>query len=683
MRHKCLKFTLRWNRKKDYLNHIVMNSEFLKRLTDIVNANLADENFGVEDLVREMGLSHINLHRKLKTISNQTISQFIREIRLKMARELLLNEDLTVSEIAYRVGFGSPTYFNKCFHEYFGYPPGELNKRSLNKIEGNNENTIAEPINKKQEAVPAITKRLLKRLFLFIASGILILIAISYIIIKLFNGNPALTSVKHLKDREKSIVMLPFKNLSSNADNQYFADGVTENILNHLFRIKGIRVVSRTTAEHFQGKSLTIPEIAKKLNVNYALEGSVSRFESKVEIFVQLIEARNDKYLFSEKFERDMTDIFGVQSDIAKKVAIELETALSPNETAIIEKIPTTNAQAYDAYLLGRFFLKKRTKEDLKRSMEYFEKSILEDPNFALAFSGLADAYWLRFWWGWGPGQPKEDYEKSKKIAQQALQLDKNLCEAHTVLGNILSWGEWKWEEARKEFKLAIAFNPNYGDAHFSYAWFLDLIAENEEAREEMNLALGLDPYYAYYNGISGVLYYKQSNLKEAVSEYIKALELDPGPSYIHNDLFKIYFKRGEDLKAVEALEMFMLIDTKTAKNAHLIQKVYAESGLHGLMNFAIKSELTKSPCDMYFLATLYSLLNKKNEALDCLEKIMRERTLGYTGLVNYSTNQIPVIANDDDFINLQEEPRFLALIKKMGLYDYYFLTRKENPLKR
>lgn len=659
-----------------------MNKVFIQRLTEIVETNLANETFGTEDLALKMGMSHSNLHRKLKSASNQTISQFIREIRLKKAKQLLQNEDLSVSEISYRVGFGSPTYFNKCFHEYFGYTPGELNKHSLNKTEEINESIIAEPISEKQELVPAKPKRLLKRFLLLSTYGILALITISYIVIKLFPGIPALTSVNHRKYQEKSIVMLPFKNLSNSTDNQYFADGVTENILNHLFRIKGIRVVSRTTAEHFQGNSLTIPEIAKKLNVNYVLEGSVSKVESKVEIFVQLIEARNDKYLFSEKFESEMTDIFGVQSEIAKKVATELEAALSPNETEIIEKIPTTNAEAYDSYLLGRFFLKKRTEEDLKRSMEYFEKSIHVDPDFARAYSGLADAYWLRFWWGWGPGQPKEDYEQSKKIAQQALQLDSNLCEAHTVLGNILSWGEWKWEEARKELKLAIELNPNFGEAHFSYAELLDLIGENEDARKEMNQALGLDPYYAFYNGISAVLYYKQSNFKAAINEYTKALELEPGPSYIHNDLFKIYFKQGESLKAVEALEMFMLIDAKTAKNAGLVQKVYAETGLTGLMNFAVKSELTKSPGDIYYLATLYSLLSKKNEALNCLEKIMQERTSGHTGLVHYSTNQIPRIANDDDFNNIHEEPRFLALIKKMGLYDYY-LAKEEKHLKR
>jgi len=143
IRHLFIKFTWLWTGKKGYLNHIEMNSEFVKRLTDIVEANMADENFGVEDLVREMGLSHINLHRKLKTISNQTISQFIREIRLKKAKQLLLNEDLTVSEIAYRVGFGSPTYFNNCFHEYYGYPPGEVKKRSLSiEAKPDNENLI-------------------------------------------------------------------------------------------------------------------------------------------------------------------------------------------------------------------------------------------------------------------------------------------------------------------------------------------------------------------------------------------------------------------------------------------------------------------------------------------------------------------------------------------------------------
>ena len=422
---------------------------------------------------------------------------------------------------------------------------------------------------------------------------------------------------------------------------------------------------------------MTAPEIAKALKVNYVLDGRVSKFGNRVEIFVQLIDARHDRYLLSEKFESEMSDVLSLQSDISKKVAIELEMRLSPNETKIIENIPTTNTEAYDLYLMGRFFLKKRTKEDLKKSIEYFEKSVSEDADFALAYSGLAEAYWLRSWWGWGVGTSRDDYLLAKELAMKALQLNENLCETHAILGNLLGWGEWKWEEARKELALAIELNPNFAEAHYSYSRLLDVIGENSKARIEINKALELDPYYALYNGMSGVYYYKNCNNIAAIKEFNRSYELEPYPSYIHNVLFKIYFKEGDGENAIIALRTFLQVDERTRKNADLVQEVYTKSGLSGLLDFAIKSELAKSPTnDMYYLATLYSLSGRKSEALDCLEKIMRERTLGNTGLIHYSTNQIPVIANDADFICIKKDSRYLHLIKKMDLYNYFFAKK-------
>ena len=280
---------------KGYLNQFVMNSEFVKRLTDIVEANLADENFGVEDLVREMGLSHITLHRKLKTISNQTISQFIREIRLKKAKALLLNEDLTVSEIAYRVGFGSPTYFNKCFHEYYGYPPGEVKKKSLSiENEPNNENPLTAVFAKKESKSPGTSLIRLKSIII-VSLAFLILFSLTYFLYITFikEVNPVL----RLKDTNKSIAVLPFKNLSANRENQYFADGVMEDILNNLCHIKELKVISRASVEKFRESTKDAQEIAEKLHVHFLLEGSVQRDKDKVKVIVQLIETSHDQQI--------------------------------------------------------------------------------------------------------------------------------------------------------------------------------------------------------------------------------------------------------------------------------------------------------------------------------------------------------------------------------------------------
>ena len=232
-----------------------MHREFIKNLTNIVEANLANESYGTEDLAKEAGISHSNLNRKLKIISNQNISQFIREVRLKKAKDLLLNEETTVAEIAYRVGFGSATYFNNCFREYFGVAPGELRKR-----ESETDPEIISDVN-----IP--TRKVWKNVLAGIIIGLLILMSVGYFLIQRVGFSDVV--------EDKSIAVLPFKNLSDDANKQYFADGMMEEILNHLNQIGELRVISRTSVEQFRGNTAPAQKIAKKLGVNYILEGSV------------------------------------------------------------------------------------------------------------------------------------------------------------------------------------------------------------------------------------------------------------------------------------------------------------------------------------------------------------------------------------------------------------------------
>jgi len=302
-----------------------MDQAFIKKLTDIVLANLANENFGVKELAIEAGISRVSLHRRLKSSKKQDASQFIRETRLQRAMEMLRRNEGTVAEIAFRVGFGSPTYFIKCFHEYYGFPPGEV--RKMESIESLDDQVV-EQIDKTgnykgikvKPDLKSVTKRPKHKNILIASFGILSGLLITFILYVL------------LKQPEKSIVVLPFKNLSDNPGNQYFADGITEDILNHLFRISEMRVISRTSAEYFRDNPMTSPEIGRKLHVNYVLEGSVQTHEQEVRIFVQLIDARDDQHMLSEEYEGKMTNIFAFQSDIAKKVANALKTVISSKE---------------------------------------------------------------------------------------------------------------------------------------------------------------------------------------------------------------------------------------------------------------------------------------------------------------------------------------------------------------
>ena len=638
-----------------------MNSEFVKRLTDIVEANMADENFGVEDLVREMGLSHISLHRKLKTISNQTISQFIREIRLKRAKELLLNEDLTVSEIAYRVGFGSPTYFNKCFHEYFGYPPGEVKKRSLStEAEPDNENLITLGFAKK-EPTSAVTSpirqlKFSRKSMIVVSLVFLILFSLTFFLYIAFikEANPVL----RLKDRDKSIAVLPFKNLSANPENQYFADGVMEDILNNLCHIKELRVISMASVEKFRESTKNAQEIAEKLKVQYILEGSVQRDKDKVKVVIQLIDVSHDQQIWFEKFENELFNIFVIQSSIAQKVAAELGVVLSLKETERIKKISTRNPEAYDCYLMGRFYWNKRTREGLKKSIAYFEEAIALDPDYATGYAGLADAYFIQVWWKWIDREA--GYAQAKKFVLQALKLDPNLSEAHATLGELLCWDEWKWDEARKEMLIAIELNPNYAIAHQYISELLGILGQTDEALEEINIALALEPYSRAMLSNKSVYYYNKGKLEESLSVLRNLEEIDPNYQLAYMRYFYIYLRKGENLKAAKAFQTFLAEDSLTVGQADSVKEIYNKSKINGILKWQIDSELRKTRPNATTLAKYNILLGNKEESLKWLEKAVQIRV-----------PEIPRIDTDPDYKILQFEPRFKRIINQMGLTGY------------
>jgi len=305
------------------------------------------------------------------------------------------------------------------------------------------------------------------------------------------------------KPPEKSIVVLPFKNLSDDPENQYFADGIMEGVLTNLFRIREISVRSRTTAEHFMENPMTSPQIARELNVSYVLEGSVYRSENNIRIFVQLIDARNDQHILSEKYESEMTNVFALSSDIAKKIANALETVLSQEEIGQIEKIPTKNPEAYDYYLKARFLVNKAnaeqrvdiSKEGLLGSVQYFEKAIAEDENFAEAYAGLANAWYNLSAWGWY--QPYiEGISKAIEFCNKALDIDPDCAAARAVKGAYLLYPERRFEEARRELLTSIKLSPNYSVALQWYAQLLMITRPIEEARVYMDRVLELEPNF-------------------------------------------------------------------------------------------------------------------------------------------------------------------------------------------
>ena len=491
----------------------------------------------------------------------------------------------------------------------------------------------------------------------FIVGSLLLFAALLvgyFIIPKLFNPKEQV---------EKSIAVLPFANLGSDEDKAWFNDGITDIIINKLSKISDLRVLGWTSTQKYKEEKKSITDIGKELGVNYIIEGTVQRQGDKMRISVQLIRVLNEGHIWSDIFDRDWKDIFEVQTEIAQRIAEELKNVLTPEDKVQISTSETKNPEAYSSYLKGRFFWNNRSEEGQKKSVEYFEKSVAEDPDYALAYAGLADAYYIIGWYGWLPRS--EAYTKAKKYALRALSIDMNLAEAHNTLGAILSWSEWKWEEARKEFLLAIKLNPNYASAHQYYSEFLDVIRQNKEARVEINLALELDPSSKLFLQLSAYLYYHEGRLNESLDDCRKMLEIDNEYRPAYWRYFYDYVRQGENLKAVEALQKIMLLDTLNIKYANVVKEVYSNSGINGIFSWLIEWQLKKAPFTDFAetsltIASWYAKLEKKDKALDWIEKSLKE-----------PPPSLPRINNNPDFDNLRSEPRFQVLIKKMGLSEY------------
>lgn len=371
---------------------LTSDNEFIQKLTEIVEANLGDEKFGVKELAKLAGITQSSISHRLNRISGRSLSQFIMEVRLRQAMEILSKGDITAAEVAYKVGFGSATYFHKCFREHYGFPPGEVKKRGALFTEPDNAGPDAEkitPIGVKNK--PSFRRKILIALFALSAVALL-----AFLRFLAFFNEPGKNSGH--ADQKISMAVLPFTNLSESPENRYFADGVMEDILSSLNRISSISVTSRTSVEQYRQSTKGVLDIARELGVRYILEGSVQRDSDKVRIRVQLIDARRDRHILSETYDRELDDIFFIQSNIAIQVANKLEAALSPEETKQIEESPTRNAEAYSLYLKGRHFWYKRTREGFEKSIEFFAKAVETDPGYALAWAGLGDGYFYISW---------------------------------------------------------------------------------------------------------------------------------------------------------------------------------------------------------------------------------------------------------------------------------------------
>ena len=437
-----------------------MHQEFIQKLTEIAEANLANEKFGIEELAKEMGMSRISLYRKFKVITNQTGSQFIRELRLKKARDLLLNEDFTVAEISYKVGFASPTYFNKCFHEYYGYPPGEVLKGnytagSSQDLIHDDQATTVKPSNKKRRVI--------------VASILVFVVLISAVLIVMVK--PFYSQQKKL---EKSLVILPFLHYGPDTTNSFMSEGLREELINKLNVIKEIRVITRTTSDTYRNSNKTIKEIAKELRVNYILEGSTQTADGKTRIMLLLTDAFTEKMLWAKPFERIITEenIFETQQEIAELVANELKADISPEEKKKIATTGTENTTAYRYYVQGlsywRIYNRDYNMEDLYKAKTLFIKALEQDSTYSLAMQELC---WTLIFETWRSSLivKKEKWDSAIMLADKAIKFDPQFSDAYGTKAFLTRHND---KERCKVMDMAIKTGPERPGGYDTYAHY-------------------------------------------------------------------------------------------------------------------------------------------------------------------------------------------------------------------
>ncbi len=453
----------------------------------------------------------------------------------------------------------------------------------------------------------------------------------------------------------KSIAVLPFANLSRDPDNTYFAEGIQEEILTRLAKIADLKVISRTSTQHFKSSPDNLPQIARQLGVANILEGSVQKVSDQVRVNVQLINATTDAHLWAESFDRKLTDIFAVESDIATTIAETLQAKLTGSEKTAIAKRPTANTEAYELYLKGRFFWNKRTGADLRTAIEYFNQALGKDPGYALAYAGLADSYGLLN--VYGAASPANSFPQAKAAAKKALELDDTLAEAHTSLALVLNDYDFDFEQSLKEFERAIQLNPNYATAHQWSARPLLALGQFDRAIAESKRAVELDPLSLVINTDLGTDYLVARRYDEAIAQLHKTIEMDPRFYFAHGALGRVWQLKGQLNEAIAEYRKAVELNDDPSVLA-LLGQAYARAGQREEAQriLARLSEEAKSRyVQAYSFALMFLALGNKERAIDEMERGYRERGVG--------TFWVKVNPLLDD---LRGNPRFEALVQKI-----------------
>jgi len=456
----------------------------------------------------------------------------------------------------------------------------------------------------------------------------------------------------------RSIAVLPLENLSGDASQNYFADGMTDELITDLAQISALRVISRTSVMVYKGARQPLPQIARELNVDAVVEGTVLRSGDQVRITAQLIEASTDKHLWSQSYEGELRDTLALQNRVASAIADQIRINLTPQEQAALKNAKVLNPEAYESYLKGRYFWNKRTRDGLKVALAYFKQAIEEDPTYAQAYSGLSDTYALLGDWQYAVMPPKEAFPKAKAAAIKALELDNSLGEAHNSLAFVLDGFDWDFDSAGKEFQRAIELSPGYATAHHWYAWHLSLLGRFDEAIAEMKKAQNLDPLSLIIDADLAELLVLAHHYDESIAQSRKTIEMDPNFALAHNQLAQAYLQEQMYDEAVTELKKAVQLSGDSPTCIANLARAYVASGKRNEAE-KLLGDLKKRSNSAYSnapeIAIVYVSLGETDQAMNWLEK-------GYEERFN------PGVLLRPGFDPLRSDARFQNLLRRIGL---------------
>jgi TolB-like protein/AraC-like DNA-binding protein len=619
-------------------NQPSMGDVFLSKIFQLIDENLGNEEFSVEHLASEAGLSRSMLHRKLIKLTGKSASDLITEKRLEKAKELLENDVATASEIAYRVGFSSPSYFNKVFHKHYNVSPGSMRKNqgpwiaqaSKNEESINKEND-GKTVGQKLYKVPLLTAALLVACFVLYVAFI------------------------RNKSGEKSIAVLPLHNLTGQAENDYFVDGMHDALIGELGQISSLRVISRTSTLRYRNSNKLLKDIANELGVKNIVEGSVTGAGDSLRILIQLIDVSpKERHLFANEYRDGMRNVLNVQSKAIKDIAQKIDVRLSKNEKQLLKKSRVVNPETYKAYLRGMYYLNEGTEGSFDTGIQYLQEAIKKDPGDPYAYAGLAVGYTFI---GHGQLNSEDAFLHAMSAAKKAIKLDPSIDEAHTALAILYLYDVWDWAMTKEFFESAIVNNMSNDVAHAHFAWYFVLFDDMDKTIYHAKQAALLEPFSPAYCSWLALLYWYYKQYDQAEIWAKKALKLKGDSPYGNLTLSWINLEKKQFTKALEYIEK-MPKDDDYCKM--LRGYVYVKAGKREkAMQYwnELKDRSETSEVNTCYMGMMAAYLGFTDLAFELLNNACEKKYFPITYINFYPSTE-----------NIRKDARYDQLLRKMNL---------------